>query len=78
MELEKMREMRKDLREKARDIVAVADADGVDVRRHLWAGDRSDNKRRSAAAALEALLERIDASVGATASRTPGSRMAGG
>ena len=41
--------------------VAVADGVGVAVRRHVWSGDRSDNKRRSAAAALGLLLERIDA-----------------
>ena len=39
--------------------VAVADETGADVRRHLWSGDRSANKRDSAAAALELLLERI-------------------
>jgi PncC family amidohydrolase len=38
--------------------VAVADRDGVDVRRHLWTEDRSGNKRLSAAAALDLLLER--------------------
>jgi PncC family amidohydrolase len=38
--------------------VAVADRDGNDVRRHVWNGDRSGNKRLSAAAALELLLER--------------------
>jgi len=41
--------------------VAVADAIGVAVKRHLWTGDRSENKLRSAAAALDLLLERIDA-----------------
>ena len=41
--------------------VAVADAAGADVRRHLWSGDRSTNKRDSAAAALELLLERLGA-----------------
>jgi len=41
--------------------VAVADAVGVAVRRHLWTGDRSENKRRSAGAAIELLLERIEA-----------------
>jgi PncC family amidohydrolase len=41
--------------------VAVADATGSAVRRHLWSGDRSDNKRASAEALLELLLERIDA-----------------
>jgi nicotinamide-nucleotide amidase len=38
--------------------VAVADRDGTDVRRHVWNGDRSGNKRLSAAAALELVLER--------------------
>ena len=41
--------------------VAVADAIGVAVRRHVWTGDRTENKRLSAAAALALLLERIDA-----------------
>jgi PncC family amidohydrolase len=40
--------------------VAVADADGATVRRFTWSGDRADNKRRSAEAALELLIERID------------------
>jgi len=39
--------------------VAVADSTGVDVRRHLWSGDRSENKRDSAVAALELLLDRL-------------------
>jgi PncC family amidohydrolase len=38
--------------------VAVADRDGTDMRRHVFNGDRSGNKRLSAAAALELLLER--------------------
>jgi nicotinamide-nucleotide amidase len=38
--------------------IAVADRDGSDVRRHVWNGDRSGNKRLSAAAALEFVLER--------------------
>jgi PncC family amidohydrolase len=42
--------------------VAVADRVGVAVRRHVWAGDRSENKRLSAAAALDLLLERVEAS----------------
>ena len=42
--------------------IAVADGVGVAVRRHLWTGDRSDNKRLSAGAALELLLERLEAS----------------
>lgn len=47
--------------------VAVADAIGVAVRRHLWTGDRSENKRRSAAAALDLLLDRIQAAAVTTA-----------
>jgi PncC family amidohydrolase len=41
--------------------VAIADADGDDVRRHLWSDDRSGNKRASAAAALSLVLERLAA-----------------
>ena len=47
--------------------VAVADAVGVAVRRYVWTGDRSDNKRRSAEAALELLLERVEVSGGSVA-----------
>ena len=39
--------------------VAVADEAGTEVRRHLWVGTRADNKRASAEALLELLLERI-------------------
>jgi PncC family amidohydrolase len=39
--------------------VAVADGRGHDVRRHVWSGDRSANKRDSASAALTLLLERL-------------------
>lgn len=39
--------------------VAVADPAGHDVRRFLWTGDRTENKRESARAALELLLERL-------------------
>ena len=39
--------------------VAVADARGVEVRRFMWTGGRSANKRSSAAAVLELLLERL-------------------
>lgn len=42
--------------------VAIADREGSDVRRHVWDGDRSGNKRSSAAAALEFVLERVGAS----------------
>jgi PncC family amidohydrolase len=38
--------------------VGVADANGSDVRRFSWTGDRAGNKRASARAALELLLER--------------------
>ena len=41
--------------------VAVADAAGVAVKRFAWSGDRAENKRRSARAALELLLERVEA-----------------
>ena len=41
--------------------VAVADAAGTEVRRHLWSGSRVDNKRASAGALLDLLLERIEA-----------------
>jgi PncC family amidohydrolase len=40
--------------------VAVATAGRTEVRRFVWDGDRSDNKRRSAAAALEFLVERME------------------
>ena len=39
--------------------VAVADDAGVDVRRHVWTGDRAANKASSAGAVLELLLERL-------------------
>jgi PncC family amidohydrolase len=39
--------------------VAVADAAGHDVRRFVWPHDRSGDKRASAGAALELLLERL-------------------
>ncbi|MFL5757937.1 MAG: CinA family protein [Chloroflexota bacterium] len=39
--------------------VGVAGRGPVDVRRHLWSGDRVGNKRDSAAAVLEALIERV-------------------
>lgn len=39
--------------------VAVADADGDDVRRHVWDSDRTGNKRLSAGAAFDLLLARL-------------------
>lgn len=47
--------------------VAVADAEGVEVRRHAWSGDRAENKRASAEALLELLIERVGS--GALAAR---------
>jgi nicotinamide-nucleotide amidase len=44
--------------------VAVADRTGHDVRRHVWGGDRSANKRASAGAALQLLVERLEGSAG--------------
>jgi PncC family amidohydrolase len=38
--------------------IAVADEDGVDVRRFTWQGEREENKVASAQAALELLIER--------------------
>ena len=39
--------------------VAVADALGTEVRRFVWAGDRTENREATARAAIELLLERI-------------------
>ena len=39
--------------------LGIADDSGADVRRHQWSGERSANKRDSARAALELLLERL-------------------
>src|SRR3989337_1593813 len=39
--------------------VAVADASGSAVRRFVWQGDRSANKRASAGATLDLLIERL-------------------
>lgn len=46
--------------------VAVADNRGTEVRRHLWTSTRSDNKRFSAEALLELVLQRLDASADRT------------
>ena len=43
--------------------VAAAGPDGHEVRRYLWDGDRSANKERSAAAAMELLLELLAGAV---------------
>lgn len=39
--------------------VAVSDPAGIEVRRHLWQGTRTENKYASAAAAMELLLLRL-------------------
>lgn len=39
--------------------VAIADADGDDVRRFVWDSDRTGNKRLSAAAALQLIVDRL-------------------
>lgn len=39
--------------------IGIADADRVDVRRIVWSGDRAANRRDSAIAVLETLLERV-------------------
>jgi PncC family amidohydrolase len=44
--------------------VAVCGASGRDVRRHVWHGDRSENKQRSASAALELAIDFVEASMG--------------
>jgi PncC family amidohydrolase len=59
--------------------VVVADAVGVALRRFVWTSDRSGNKRLSAEAALELLLERVVAAdteplPGAAADEDPASR----
>jgi PncC family amidohydrolase len=43
--------------------IAVAGLGVPDVRRFLWVGDRRENKRASAQAALEMLVERISGAV---------------
>jgi PncC family amidohydrolase len=48
--------------------VAVADANGVEVRRFLWSGDRTANRVASVRAALELLLARVEASDPSTVS----------
>ena len=41
--------------------IGVADADGAEVRRVVWDGDRAANRRDSAIAVVEALLARVTA-----------------
>jgi PncC family amidohydrolase len=41
--------------------VAVAGLGSPEVRRYLWPGDRTENKRDSAGAAIERLLARVEA-----------------
>jgi PncC family amidohydrolase len=57
--------------------VAVADAVGLAVRRFVWTGDRSENKRQSAVAALELLIERVEAAGPGGESAAPSGESAG-
>jgi PncC family amidohydrolase len=41
--------------------VGLADAEGADVHRHVWSGDRAANRAASAAAVLQWLVERAEA-----------------
>jgi PncC family amidohydrolase len=41
--------------------IGVADESGHDVRRNLWSGSRHENKVQSASAALQLLLDRLEA-----------------
>jgi PncC family amidohydrolase len=41
--------------------IAVADEEGVDVRRMVWTGDRAANRLDSALAVIELLIERVGA-----------------
>jgi len=41
--------------------VAIADVDAIDVRRMVWAGDRTANRLDSALAVLDLLIERAEA-----------------
>ena len=54
--------------------VAVSDARGTDVRRLAFAGDREENQRRAAAAALEWLIERAAVLAEAEGSASTASR----
>ena len=54
--------------------VALATADGAEVRRFAWTGDRAANRLSAAAAALEWLIERVE-SAGGTES-APGAESA--
>jgi PncC family amidohydrolase len=53
--------------------VSVADAEGVDVRRVVWTGDREANRRDSALLVLEMLLARVESPVGAAPTSRSGS-----
>ena len=46
--------------------IGLASADGVQVRRFIWEGDRIANKRQSADAALGMLLDLLDQQAGAS------------
>jgi PncC family amidohydrolase len=44
--------------------IAVADGDGIDVRRIVWSGDREANRRDSVIAVLELLVARLEDAAG--------------
>jgi PncC family amidohydrolase len=54
--------------------IGVADEAGADVRRIVWSGDRSSNRRESAIAVLEMLLERAAPPAVATGMPPAGAR----
>jgi PncC family amidohydrolase len=51
--------------------IAVAGPAGSDVQRHVWEGDRTVNKQRSAAAALLMLIDAVERLAGDRASSHP-------
>jgi nicotinamide-nucleotide amidase len=57
--------------------IGVADADGVDVRRIVWSGDRAANRRDSAIAVLEMLIGRVEKADDATPILATAGRSAG-
>ena len=57
--------------------LAVADVAGVEVRRIVWTGDRTANRRDSVTALVELLLERVEAAGGAAPGPEPVGATAG-
>ena len=52
--------------------LALAGPDGIEVRRRVWSGDRSANKRSSVRAAVELLLEAAEATEATDATEATG------